>query len=59
MMASHDTLVAMKTWNNNNMLTWGDGSRYFHNEFEKVQKIKYRELNKLYEYIIFIYRIYV
>lgn len=41
------------------MLTWGDDLRYFHNEFEKVQKIKYRELNKLYEYIIFIYRIYV
>jgi hypothetical protein len=36
MMVSHDVLVAMKTWKNNNccMLTWRDYSRYFYNEFE-------------------------
>jgi hypothetical protein len=34
MTVSHDTLVAMKTWKNNNMLTWRDYSRYFYNEFE-------------------------
>jgi hypothetical protein len=34
MMVSHDTLVAMQTWKNNNLLTWRDYSRYFYNEFE-------------------------
>jgi hypothetical protein len=34
MMVSHDMLVAMQTWKNNNPLTWRDDSRYFHNEFE-------------------------
>ena len=34
MMVSHDALVAMQTWKNNNMLTWRNYSRYFYNEFE-------------------------
>jgi hypothetical protein len=34
MMVSHDMLVAMQTWKNNNMLTWRDYSRCFYNEFE-------------------------
>jgi hypothetical protein len=33
-MVSHDALVAMQTWKNNNLLTWRDYSRYFYNEFE-------------------------
>jgi len=34
MMVSCDELVAMQTWKNNNLLTWRDNLRYFHNEFE-------------------------
>jgi hypothetical protein len=34
MMVSHDALVAMQTWKNNNLLTWRDYSRYFYNEFD-------------------------
>jgi hypothetical protein len=34
MMVSHDTLVAMKTWKNINILTWRYYSRYFYNEIE-------------------------
>jgi hypothetical protein len=37
-MVSHDMLVAMQTWKNNNMLTWRDYSRYFYNEFENGVK---------------------
>jgi hypothetical protein len=39
MMVSHDMLVAMQTWKNNNLLTWRDYSRYFYNEFEYGVKI--------------------
>jgi len=31
---SHDLLVAMKPWKNNNILTWRDDSRFFQDEFE-------------------------
>jgi hypothetical protein len=34
MMVSHDALLAMQTWKNNNLLTLRDYSRYFYNEFE-------------------------
>jgi hypothetical protein len=34
MMVSHDVVMAMQTWKNNNLITWRDDSRYFHNEFE-------------------------
>jgi hypothetical protein len=34
MMVSHDALVALKTWKNNNLLTRRDYSRYFYNELE-------------------------
>jgi len=34
MMVSHDVLVEMETWENNNLLTWRDDFRYFYNEFE-------------------------
>jgi hypothetical protein len=32
-MVSHDVLVEMQTWKNNNLLTLSDYSRYFYNEF--------------------------
>ena len=58
MMVSHDTLVAMQTWKNNNLLTWRDYSRYFHKEFEYgVRKMKCRKLNYISKYIIVIYKI--
>jgi hypothetical protein len=34
MMVSHDMLVTMRTWKNNNTLTWMDDSRSFHNKLE-------------------------
>jgi len=33
MMVSHDALVEMQTWKNNNLLTWMDYSMYFYIEF--------------------------
>ena len=39
MMVSTDMLMEIQTWKDNNVLTWRDSSRYFHNEFEYgVQK---------------------
>jgi hypothetical protein len=34
MTVSHDALVTMKTLEKNNMLTWRDDLKYFHNQFE-------------------------
>jgi hypothetical protein len=39
MIVSHDALVEMKTWKNNNLLTSRDYSRYFYNEFEYGVKL--------------------
>jgi hypothetical protein len=39
MMVYYVVLVAIKTWINNNILTWRDYSRYFYNEFEYGVKI--------------------
>jgi hypothetical protein len=38
-MLSHDMLMAMQKWKDNNLLTWRDYSRYFYNEFEYGVKI--------------------
>jgi hypothetical protein len=34
MMVSHEELVAVQNWKENNLLTWRDSSRYFYNEFK-------------------------
>ena len=55
-MGTTDMLMEIQTQKDNNVLTWRDSSRYFHNEFEYgVQKDEMQE-NQLAKYIIFIYK---